>query len=284
MIYTLKSLEDYRNYIDNKGMTFTENETLANNQWRFDSGTIEVNFVDVGTNEFKLNVPIQNLKRGDKVKITADIKLLGGQSSPTIANRMYKDSYGGSAGTAFYQSTLTKKTDDFETLSLEFTHDGFERGTTNVVNEEDGVTYATLILPGGFGSSRFIFKDFRIETNHNNTGIYPGTKMYYGIITVVNGVPTIANDRASHNYRDLSITTNSDGFTINFVKGFLKPPIVFLNTNATTSANRGVYEFELSTNTTIKADLLLVNRKLGDLENLTSGTPSLYVRFMVIGE
>lgn len=292
MIYTLIKEEDYKRYLVT---SMTQVQTTPGiNQWMFnnDSGAISVN--GSGSLPFIINVPIRNLNIGDKVKIQVDVKLNSGVR-PILTNSLgrmgFAPNYIGSEGTHRLLSVPRNNISDFQTISLEFVYEGYQFDRLdNPSFNSNGVVYVRFAFYNGFGAGNFEFKDFKIETQQNISGLYPGTRLYYGRITLSKeGVPTLAPTGNSNNFEDLTVTVaKSEGIDeIRIVNklGFFNNPTTLLTPYFQNVGNVRNYELSVVTSTTetlrIRVYDIINSRYVTDFSTLTA---DIFSGFMWLGE
>lgn len=285
MIYTLQHKEEIAKFLSTT-LTEASSKDIVAGEYYIDNSTGITYVRSESADRFEVSVPVYNLKIGDKVKATAQIKLISGarpQLSNTAPTTTF-DAYGGE-GIARLISLPTLGVSDFQTVELEVVYEGFTfNGTTvSTSNNAYGVLRFRLYAPPGY-SYNFAFKNFKIETSHSLSGLSPSTRIYTGGLSTTASGATLTSS-GTFNKRDMTVST-TDGSTvrINFNRPFYVAPRIFLENTVQLDGNSGKYELKVGTITTTDVYLRLVNNETFTQVPLNTLPYSVFTQFLIIGE
>lgn len=289
MRHAIHSLEDFEYYL-NTTLSKVDSEPQTN-QYSFDevSGICKVNAS--GTHLFGLYIPISNLKIGDKIKAKIDVKMHGGTITPQLSTSLVKGAGAswGNPGIHRMEVFPSGLTTDFETITLEFVYQGFINTTgfpiSNVNNSFETVRF---YLPAGYGSSIFSFRNLEIDIERQQSGLYPGTKMYYGLLKYIpNSGLSVEKKTGSHNFSKVTISDNNpaDGyFKLNLGETFLSPVTALIHPMFQGGSNNFRYDIHVNTSDNNSVSFVVYDISTKTIVKVSTITVPLYMTFLIIGE
>lgn len=285
MRYTLKNEQDYIQNLTASGITQTTGEPTLNT-WSYHENTLKIN--NSSTGRLAINIPIANLNIGDKIKISADIKILGGVYTPQVVTSIV-DGLDWSGTTEGLSRTLTLpdiSLKDYQTVTHTAVFEGYEVGSATVPNVNNkGAWFARLFIAQG-GACYCYVKNLTVEIEHNISGLHPSSKLYYGVIAYNATTKTISIDNdSSKNLGQIAISKSGDGTVIylDYAPSFNVKPTCIISTTTQVNGNNNLYEVSENTSTTSRLTLSIYNKDTSTRASLNDITVNLYISFLIIG-
>lgn len=285
MKYTIASAEDVKHYLTNDfSMVIGEPGV---NQCRYDDVTGIGSVNGDGSKQFFIQIPIENLKIGDKIKASVDLKIKNGAPSPRITSGFGKNGFVlGNEGNHRVVSMPSREYEDFETLTLEFVYEGYKFSTAStweVTNKNTGFQSVALYVPANYGAFSFDFKNFSVETTANAGGLKPGVKMYFGGISY-SPSEGLSFSGGSQNFKDFELTYDSGIFTLKLGATFKNNVSTFFNTSIQTDGNNSLYEFKVRRNLNDSVSFSILDILNNTLVGTGGVSVPIYGNFLIIAE
>lgn len=285
MKYTIASSEDVKHYLTNDFSMV--NGELTANQCSYDDETGIGSVNGDGSKQFFIQIPIENLKIGDKIKASVDIKIKNGTASPRITSGFGKNVFVyGSEGVQKVTSMPVREYEDFETLTLEFVYEGYKFITSSsweITNDNPGFQSVALRVPSGYGAFSFDFKNFSVETTTSAGGLKPGVKMYFGAMSYTPS-EGLSFTGGSQNFKDFEVTSSFDLFTLRLGTEFKNAVSTFFSSSIQLGGNNSKYEFKVRQNKNDSVVFSILDITNNITVNKETVDVPIYCNFLIIAE